>query len=188
MLLCAFLQVCLSDFPLLVSVCSFPFPAFASFALFYWASKALVYAPFVRPSTSRPSVSPALLCLVCVFCVLGMAEFPTRNDHPYPPKAHSRGPPCPQVPPTTLPPKNTHHAHPLPSPTHYYRHIMLLPFWHILPRVIYCACVHVLCVCVPVLGCSPSILVLTQTLSTYAHVLLPFLTINSVVRYDNFLF
>ena len=49
-----------------VFLCSFrfapsPFATFASFAGFIWTLKSLVHAPFVLPSTSRPSVSPALL-------------------------------------------------------------------------------------------------------------------------------
>ena len=60
-LLCVRLQVCLWGFPLLALVCPFPFPPFASFACFYKALKASIYAPCVLPSTPRPSVSPDLL-------------------------------------------------------------------------------------------------------------------------------
>ena len=73
--LCACLQVYLCGSPVLVSVRCFPCSPFASFACFCWALKALIHVPYVHPSTSRPSVSPALLCRFCVCCVHGMAEF-----------------------------------------------------------------------------------------------------------------
>ena len=73
--LCVCLQVYLCGFPVLVLVRCFPCSPFASFACFCWALKALIHVPCVHPSTSRPSVSPALLCRFCVCCVYGMAEF-----------------------------------------------------------------------------------------------------------------
>ena len=124
--LCACLQVYLWGFPALVSVRFFPCSPFASFACFCWALKPLIYAPCVHPSTSRPSVSPGLLCRFCAFCMHGMTAIQVRNDHLCPSDPHSRDPACPYIVPFAFPPINAHLEHPLPSPTHYARHDMLL--------------------------------------------------------------
>ena len=60
-------------------------------------------------------------------------------------------------------------------------------FVHILPCAI--LCLRACCVCLlACFGVSPIYACPNPTLSTYAHALVPFLTINSVVRHDNFLF
>ena len=167
-------------FPVLVPVCPFPFSPFASFACFCWALKALIFVPCVLPSTSRPSASPALLCRFCVFYMHGVAE-------------------CSSATPTCAPPIRilvTHHAlrspHPLyrpymstlgihwlSSPTHYARYECCSSFLH---NMTYCACTHVLCVCLRVSGCFPSAYVLTFALNPFAYVVVTVLALNSLVR------
>ena len=126
MLLCACFQSCLWGFPVRVPVCPFPFSHFASFVCFCWALKALIYVPCVCPSTSRPSLSPVLLCRFLCILHARHARILVRNDHLCPSDPHSRDPPCPKVPPFTFPPINVHLGHPLPPPTHYAKHDVLL--------------------------------------------------------------
>ena len=120
MLLCACLQVCLCGFPVLVPVCYFFYSPFA------WTLKTLIYVPCVHPSTSWPSISPALLCRFCVFCMHVMTEFSSETITFVPPilipvAQHALRCPLPHSHPI-----NVHPVHSLSSPTHYARHDMLL--------------------------------------------------------------
>lgn len=106
--------------------------------------------------------------VVSCLCVVRVKHdrIPTRNDHLFTPQAPfswlnmSLGPKvhmtthkCPPGAPITIP-------NPLLQTV--YVVVCFEEFWHVLYR----ACVHVLCVCLRVLGRSASMLVLTLTLST----------------------
>ena len=148
MLLCACFQSCLWGFPVRVPVCPFPFSHFASFVCFCWALKALIYVPCVCPSTSRPSLSPVLLCRFLCILHARHARILVRNDHLCPSDPHSRDPPCPKVPPFTFPPINVHLGHPLPPPTHYAKHdVLLLVLGYVAMSCM--LCLHTCFVCLP---------------------------------------
>ena len=97
-LMCCRVHVCRSVFG--VILCSFRCvpslpPLFASFVCFYWVFKALNYAPCVRSSIPRPSVSPALLCCFVVYFAHTVPPMPSQQGYLCPPTPHFRVPSCP---------------------------------------------------------------------------------------------
>ena len=131
--------------------CSFQFGAFLFLLLrrlpvFWGAKKPLLYDPCAHPSTPRPSVSPAMLCVL--LCILMHS---TPNPCPQGPSVPPQAPfPCPNMPPCITAPIRTHKhppCHVWPSPTRYADMPCCCAFYYVLICVAWCSCVRVWCVC-----------------------------------------
>ena len=123
---CACLQVCLWVFPVLVPVCCFLSPLFASFVWFNWGSNALFYTPFVLPS-SPTSLTPLhqILCFGWVLFCSGVHLRPTMA-HLWSALLLSRSLTLAYSPPNPSEPQNTKHIVTITTLTHSPMHVIFL--------------------------------------------------------------
>jgi len=159
-----------------------PLLSFCFFCLFLLGLKGPYSCHVCSPvNIATIGISCFAVSFLCVLCARH-DRILVRNDHLCPSDPHSRDPACPYIVPFAFPPINAHLEHPLPSPTHYARHDMLLLVLAYVAMSVHCACARVWCVCLRVLGCFPLVHALTTTLNACAYVVAPVLSFHSLIR------